>query len=160
LLFNSCSSDTPQKFFEVAVLNTNKLVGFAGNGFQRQLESPSAKLLDNGNETATMTRKEVVNSQIEFAEDNLMKIEKMNETPDNKDILSSSIAIYKFVIPVYKSEYMQLAELYDNGASDDQIQSLAKSIHDRYNPEYEKLYNKVIENGKIYADKHSIKVNW
>lgn len=39
-----CNSVTPEKCFDIAVLNSNMLVGFANEGQIRELESPSVKM--------------------------------------------------------------------------------------------------------------------
>lgn len=160
LHFTGCSSDTPEKYFSIAVLNTNALNGFANQGMLRELESPSVKLSETSSEPVPMKRSEAVNSKIEFAETNLEKIKGLKETEDTMDMLEASQALYEFIIPVYKKEYMQLAELYDAGAPQDRIQSLSASIHDKYSSRYDELYNKLIDIGKKYAEKHNIKVNW
>ena len=158
-LFISCST-SPEKYFSIAVLNTNTLYGFAGNGFSRQLESPSVKLADDNKNTVSMKRSEVVDSKVKQLEENLDKIESLKETDDTKNMLESSIALYKYVLPVYKNEYFQLAELYDNGASPEQIDILTKSIHDNYYSRYIELNDKLISDGKVYAEKHNINVKW
>jgi len=160
ILFTECGQDTPEKIFNIAVLNSNFIVGFAGSGMERQLESPSVKLDEGSNEPVTMKRIDVVNSKIEFAETNLKEIKGFNETDDTKEMLDASQALYEFVIPVYKTEYMQLAGLYDTDASKDRIESMSALIHDKYSSRYEEIYNKLIDIGKKYAEKHSIKVNW
>ena len=160
ILFTECGQDTPEKIFNIAVLNSNFLVGFAGSGMERQLESPSVKLNEGSNEPVTMKRSDVVNSKIEFAETNLKEIKGLKETDDTKEMLDASQALYEFIIPVYKTEYMQLAGLYDSVAAKDRIESMSALIHDKYSSRYEELYNKLIGSGKKYAEKHSIKVNW
>ena len=159
LLFISCSTP-PEKYFGTAVLNTNLLFGFAGDGFSRQLESPSAMLSGDNGETVTMKRSEVVSSKIKQTEEDLDKVESLRETDETKDMISASIALYKYVLPVYKTEYVQLAELYDKGASKEQIQQMTESIHNKYFPGYKDLTDKLVSTGKIYAEKNKINVKW
>jgi hypothetical protein len=160
LQFTSCNSVPPEKYFAVAVLNTNMFFGFANNGQLREFESPSAKLSGNNGETMPMKRSEAINTKIQFVETNFERVEDLKETEDTKDMLTASRALYGYVLPVYKNEYVQLADLYDSGAPKDQIQSLSNSIHDKYSSGYETLYNNLIKTGKIYAEKNNIKVNW
>src|SRR5690242_10566717 len=113
----SCEMATPENYFDRAVLNCNLMHGFAGSGLRRQLESPSVKLAESGNgETVPMKRKEVIDSAITSLETNFEKVKKLKETDDARDILKASIALYEYVLPVYKTEYQQLAKLYDEGA--------------------------------------------
>ena len=158
LLFIACSKVTPEKYFNTAVLNSNLLSGFANNGMLRQLESPSLKLgEDHG--TVQMKRIEVINDKIKFIEENFEKVKDLKETEDTKEILRASIALYEFVLPVYKKDYVQLAESFDKGAPEDQIKSESAAIH-KYISKYDELYKKLISAGKSYAEKNNIKVNW
>lgn len=159
-LFISCSSDTAETYFGVAVLNTNKIVGFANNGLLMQLESPSVKMSENNSEPVPMKRSEVINSEIEFIESNIDKLKSFKETDDTKEMISASLALHEYILPVYKNEYMKLAGLFDSNAPDDQIKFLDASIREKYSSGYKEKYNKLIETGKKYAEKNNIKVNW
>ena len=118
----SCDTATPENYFDRAVLNCNLMHGFAGSGLRRELESPSVKLSETGNgETIPMKRKEVIGNAITSLEANFEKVKKLKETDDTRDILQASVALYEFVLPVYKTEYQQLARLYDEGAAREEI---------------------------------------
>jgi ribosomal protein L15 len=136
------------------------LVGFANSGQLRELESPSVKLAENSSQPVTMKRNEVIDEKIKFIETNLEKLKELKVTTDTKDILQTSLALYKYILPVYKMEYEQLAKLYDEGASNEKIQLLAQTINDKYYSHFNELYSKLISSGKLYAERNSIKVNW
>lgn len=160
-VFFACNTATPENYFDEAVLNSNMLVGFANNGLSRELESPSVKLKEGTtDQTVPMPRKEVIGNKITYIESSFEKVKKLKETDDTKDIVQASVALYEYVLPVYKNEYLQLAKLYDDNASPETIQSFTQSIHDKHASKFEELYNKLIEDGKVYAAKHNIKVNW
>jgi hypothetical protein len=158
--FASCNTASPEKYFSVAVLNSNMQFGFADDGLLRQFESPSVKMSETGGDPVPMPRSEVLNDKLHFTEETLAKIKDLRETADTKDILQNSIDFHEFVIAVYKNEYAQLAKLYDESAPKEQIENQAKAIHDKYFTQYQGLYNQLISNGKLYADRHGIKVNW
>lgn len=158
LFITACNTATPEKYFDIAVLNSNMLVGFANEGQLRELESPSAKMVDG--KTVAMQRMEVLNAKIQYLDESYGKLKALKETDDAKDILQASMALYDYVLPVYKKEYVQLAEAYDKGAPKEQIQSQASAIHEHYFAKYEQLYNNLIGHGKQYAAKHNIQVNW
>lgn len=161
IFFVACNTVTPEKYFSQVVLNSNMMMGFAGDGMQRQLEQPSVKMIDGDvNKSAPMKRKEMVEDKIKFLEEALGKVKDLKETEDTKAILQASLALHEFVLPVYKNEYLQLAKLYDEGATKEQIQSFSQSIHDKYFNRFEALYNQLIAAGKPYAAKHNIKVHW
>jgi len=117
-------------------------------------------MAENKTETVTMKRSEVIESKIQFIDEQYDNVKSLKITDDSKDIMDASLALYSFVLPVYKTEYTQLAKLYDNNESKDQIETLTKLIHDKYFPRFEEHYKKLIAAGKVYAAKHNIKVNW
>ena len=152
---------TPENYFDRAVLNCNLMHGFASSGLRRELESPSVKLSETGNgETIPMERKEVIDNAIASLETNFEKVKKLKETDDARDILQASVALYEFVLPVYKTEYQQLARLYDEDAAREEIDSLARFIEIKYRSDFEKLFDRLTAAGKPYAARHGIKVNW
>jgi hypothetical protein len=155
----SCGNPPPDQLFARVVLNTNLLFGFAGAGMQRELASPSVKLVDEKTmATAPMKRAEVVKTKLETIETNFEKVKAIGSNEETKDMLNATIALYEFVIPVYKNEYAQLAKLYDEGAPAEQITALEKTIQEKYGARFEELYNAVGTTGKAYAAKHNIPV--
>ena len=161
LLLTACNMATPENYFDQAVLNCNMMMGFAGEGLQRQLEQPTVKLVEGSkDQTAPMKRKEVIEDKIIFLDQAYAKIKNFKETDDTKDMLRASVALYDYVLPVYKTEYLQLAKLYDEGASKEQIALFSKNISDKYFAGFEARFNKLTDAGKPYAAKHNIKVNW
>lgn len=159
-LFISCSTVTPEKYFQIAVLNSNLFAGFAGSGQLRELESPSVKLGSDNESTETMKRMEILEFKTKAIEESYGDLKKLKKTDDNKEMIEASKNLYEFIMPVYKSEYVKLAEMYDNNAPKEQIESFAASISSKYHPRFKELYDELIKAGKQYAGKHSIKVNW
>ena len=159
-LISGCNNSTPEQYFDIAVLNSNMITGFATEGLSRELESPSVKMDEQSKQAVPMQRSELLNSKLQYLEQSFEKLQNLKETPDTKEMLQNSIALYKYVLPVYKTEYSQLARLYDAGGSKEAISSLTKSIHEKYFPQFDLLFTKLIASGKIYAEKHEIKVNW
>jgi hypothetical protein len=161
LLLSSCYTATRENYFDGAVLNCNMMMGFAHEGLQRELEQPTVKLVaGTRDQTAPMKRKEIIESKIHFLDEAFGKIKNLKKTDDTKDMLEASVALYDYVLPVYKTEYLQLAKLYDEGASRNQIRSFSKNISDKYFAGFEARFNKLAEAGKPYAARHNIKVNW
>jgi len=157
-LLMSCA-DAPEKQFGIAALNCNLLYGFAGDGMQRELASPSVKLVDEKTlATAPMKRSEVISEKLESLQTNYEKVKKLSSNDENKEMLNASLALYEFTLPVYKKEYTELAALYDGGAGADKIAAAEKSINEKYGVKFEELYNAVITTGTAYAEKHGIPV--
>lgn len=159
--FTSCGTATPETYFTTAVLSCNMMHGFANAGLQRELESPSVKMVDgNVNKTEPMKRKEIIDMKIGYLEPAFEKVKDLKQTDDNKEMVQASLALYEYVLPVYKNEYQQLARLYDDGAPKEQIASFEQSLSEKYYPTFEELHNKLTAAGKPYAAKHNINVQW
>lgn len=160
-LLSACNSATPEKYFDLAVLNSNMMMGFANEGLQRELDQPSGKMVNGDKDhPVPMMRKEIIDDKIQYLGEALEKIKQLKETEDTKDMLEASITLHEYILPVYKNEYQQLAKLYDDTASPEEIKLLTQTIHDKYYTGFDELYNKLISIGKLYAEKHKIKVNW
>jgi hypothetical protein len=160
LSFAACNKPSPEKAFDVAVLNSNMLVGFANDGMERELDQPSAKMGKTKDEILQMKRSEVVEDKLKFVEENYDKLKGFSPDDDNKEIIQNSLALHEFILPVYKNEYMQLAKLYDENASKDEIEKQKTSVRDKYASKFETLFNTLISSGKAFAKKHDITVNW
>lgn len=157
-LLTSCSN-SPEETFDIAALNCNLLYGFAGYELKRDLGSPSEKLVDEKKMTTVpMKRKEVVDNKLKSLEENYEKVKAISINDDNKEMLSASIALYDFTLPVYKKEYYELAALYDENAPAEKIGATEKNITDKYASRFEILYNDVVKKGKLYAEKNGIEV--
>lgn len=158
-IVTSFMGTSPEKYFDVAVLNSNFLSGFENERHIRELESPSMKLSDDELAVA-MKRVEVIELKIAFVEKTVEKLKNLKHTTDNVDIIHSSLELYEYVLPVYKNEYLQLANLYDHEASENITHQYAEAIMDKYSFKYEELYDRLITLGKVYAQEHHIKVEW
>ncbi len=55
---------------------------------------------------------------------------------------------------------MEVANLYEENASKEKTQTRIRAIHEKYYPRYNELLTKLISIGKLYAERHAIKVNW
>ena len=154
----SCSTDS-NKYFGVAVLNSNILYGFAGDVLQQQFSQPSSKLVDEKTGTTQpMKRAEVLEMKINAVEDAYNKVKGLTVTDDTKDMLRASRSMYEFVLPVFKNEYKQLADLYDNNAPAAQIRMLEQWIRGKYSGRFQELRDSVLQLGKLYAEKNNIQV--
>jgi hypothetical protein len=117
ILFFACST-SPDQYFSQATLNCNLLYGFAGYELKRDLATPQEKLIDAQTmKMAPITRAEVVKEKIAMVEENYRKVRSLSTNAEADEMLKASVALYAFVIPVYKNEYAQLATLYDENAA-------------------------------------------
>jgi hypothetical protein len=158
-LLTACSSKTPRQYFEQASLNCNLLYGFAGYELKRDLSMPQEKLVDEKTmKMVPVTRAETVKEKLARVEENYEKVKSLGSSDDSKEMINASLALYEFVIPVYKKEYAELAAMYDGNAAPDKIEAASKNITDKYAAKFEERYNNVVKTGKAYAEKHGIDV--
>jgi len=160
-LLTSCDTATPQTYFDVAVLNCNLMHGFAGRALASELESPSVKLSDAGNgATVPMKRKEIIDGKIQSLESYLERVKRLKQTDDTREMLDASVALYEYVLPVYKKEYEELAKLYDDGAAREKIDAMLSSIETKYRAGFATRFDRLTAAGKPYAERHHINVKW
>jgi hypothetical protein len=160
-LLAACNMATPKDYFDTAVLNVNSVAGFAGQGLQYELDNPSAKLVEGTkDQTELMKRTEIIDDKIKYIESSYHDIKELKQTDDTKNMLQASLNLYEYVLPVYKNEYVQLAKLYDANAPKEQIQAFEKSIYEKYFPKFSELHDNLTKEGKSYAQKNNINVNW
>jgi predicted small secreted protein len=162
LFFAACNTASPERYFDLAVLGScNSMTGFANSGLQRELDQPSVKMVNGDKDhPVSMKRKEVIDFKIETLEDNLAELKQLKPTPDTREMLETSIALNEFVLAGLKNEYEELAELYDTGASKEEIATLSHSIETKYSHDFEELYGRLTALGKSYAQRNNINVNW
>jgi hypothetical protein len=161
LVLASCNNASPENYFDEAVLNVNLITPFGGLAALNSLAHPSVKLVPGTkDQTTPMTRKEIVEDQIQRVEANLTKIKALPDGEETRDMVQTSIKLHEFVLPVYKTEYRQLAKLYDEGGSQQERMSTAREIDSKYLGGYQALFSRLVELGKAYAEKHHIKVEW
>ena len=161
LFLSGCNFTTPKNYFEQAVLNTNLLHAFGGQGALSDMARPSLKLVPgSNNQTVTMTRAEIVQNQINVVQANLVKIKALPDSDETRDMVQTSIKLHELALATYKGEYVELARLFDTGASESDKQNKAREIDMKYLNGFRTTYTSLIELGKAYAAKHNIKVQW
>ena len=161
-LFLSACSETPDRFFDIAILNTNMINDFASADLARHINDETKEYPDipsskkKGNEAVTN-----LNNKILYLEQSLDKVKKLSASGDEeKEIKNLSQQLYELVIPVYKNEYLAYAKLCDGKGSQAAKDELIKSIDQKYGARFEQNFNALMEKGKVYAQKHNIQVNW
>ena len=158
---SSCNFATPENYFDEAVLNVNLITPFGGEAALRSFAQPSVKPLPGTkDQTTPMTRNEIIENQIRMVEANLGKIKALPDRDETRDMVQTSIKLHEFVLPVYKTEYRELAKLYDEGGSQQDRIAKAKEIDTKYLTGYQSLFSHLVDLGKAYAARHNIKVEW
>ncbi|HMO62761.1 MAG TPA: hypothetical protein PKC39_12220 [Ferruginibacter sp.] len=155
-ILQACST-SPKACFDIAALNSNLLFGFAGPALHRQLAEPPEKLVDEKTyATAPMTRMELIHEKTTAIEKNFEKVKSLTMNTDNEAMIKASLALYQFVLPVYKKEYRELAQLYDSGAAKEQLTQKENEVTEKYSAGFELLYQQLLTAAKAYAGRHDI----
>jgi hypothetical protein len=161
LSVQSCA-EPAERFFGTAILNTNTISDFATPTLAKHINDETTEFPDipsskkKGDEAVKL-----VQNNILYMEKSLSDIKSMNaNSEDRKVIKEKSIALYEFVIPVYKNEYTNYAKLCDTKADQAKKDELANAIEQKYSAKFEKMYTELMEIGKVFAAENKLDVSW
>lgn len=161
-MLSSCSMPkTPEEFFGIAILNTNLINDFASPRLGKRIQEETLEFADipsskkKGNEAF-----QNVQTTVLILEQNLQKVKDLPDNDSTKAMKDEAVALYEYVIPVYKNEYTAYAKLCDAKGPQDQKASILESIDKKYAAEFERKYSSLLQKGKAYAEKHNLNVNW
>lgn len=161
-LFAQSCTEPADKFFATAILNTNTISDFGTPILAKHITDETVEFPDipsskkNGDEAGKL-----ISNNILYMEKSLNDIKALNaSTDDRKAIKEKSIALYEFVIPVYKNEYTNYAKLCDSKADQAQKDALASSIEQKYAAQFERMYTDLMNTGKAFADDNKLNVDW
>lgn len=161
IILQSCA-EPADKFFGVAILNTNTITDFATPILAKHISDeaveypniPSSK--KKGDEALRY-----VQNQILYMEKSLKDIKALSENGDTrKEIKAQAISLYEYVIPVYKNEYSAYAKLCDAKGPTIQKEEIIDTISKKYTTEFEKRYTLLMSNGKAFAEANKLNVSW
>lgn len=157
----SCA-EPADKFFSTAILNTNMISDFATPTLAKHINDETVEFPDipsskkKGDEAGKLLQNNIL-----YLEKSLNDIKALNASSDDrKAIKEKSIALYEFVIPVYKNEYTNYAKLCDSKADQAQKEALENAIEQKYAAKFEKMYIDLLETGKVFADENKLNVDW
>jgi len=163
LFISSCSiPESPEKFFDIAVLNSNMFTDFASPNLPRYIaletkeypDIPSSK--KKGDEAQTF-----INNKIAYMDQAAEKVKKLTASNDEeKEIKQLSLNLYALILPVYKNEYLNYARLCDKKGSEEERNAIVKSIDEKYGAQFDQQFTNLMDKAKVYAEKHNIQVNW
>ena len=161
LLFLSACTESADRFFGIAVLNTNMLREFGTPTFARRLNDETKEFpgvpasRKNGDEA-----QKSISNKIMFIEKSIKDIRSLSESGLRKEIKQQSLELFEFVLPVYKNEYMAYAKLCDAKGPQEQKDQIIKEIDEKYNEAFEQKYIPLLEKGKVFAKENNLNVKW
>lgn len=161
VFLQSCS-ETADKFFGVAVLNTNTITDFGTPILAKHINDETIEFPDipSSKKKGDEAIKHIQNN-ILYMEKTLKDIKALSANDESRKVIKEqSIALYELVIPVYKNEYTAYAKLCDDKAPQAQKDEIIKSIEQKYNAAFEKQYAALLSNGKTFAKDNNLNVDW
>jgi len=157
----SCA-EPADKFFATAVLNTNTINDFATPILAKHINDETLEFPDipsskkKGDEAITL-----INNKILYLEKSLKDIKALNaNSDDRKAIQKKSVALYEYVIPVYKNEYINYAKLCDSKADQAKKDEISTAIEEKYATKFEQMYIDLTDDGKAFAKENNLNVDW
>lgn len=156
LTFTSCNNFSPEKTFDVAVLNSNLLSRFGSKEINEKLQSEAQVYDENQKKMIPSSYQDAFKYDISNLEIRLKSITEIAEDDDNKEILQASKDLFSYVIAKQKEGYIPIAKMKDEKASPEQIQKAIENFDTSTQTEVDAKFTKLMSAGKAYAEKHNI----
>lgn len=156
LISVSCNRFTPEKTFDIAVLNSNLLSRFGGKEISSKLESEAQVYDESQKKMIPSSYQDAFKYDISNLEVRLKSITEIPEDDDNKEMLQASKDLFSYVIAKQKEGYLPIAKMKDEKASPEQIQKAITDFDASTQTEVDAKFNKLMTVGKAYAEKHNI----
>ncbi|WP_299000647.1 hypothetical protein [uncultured Tenacibaculum sp.] len=165
VLLVSCQKETPQKVVEKTVLKANLLTANYGIGYFEQLKelqkNEYLKYYDNDGEEYAATFSQYLHKvTIPDLEKSLKDVQKLEINEDSKELINTSIELFEFCIGFYKKDYAEIAYMYDEGKSQQEIYILINEFEAKSFQEFKEKNLKLDEAAKIYAEKKGVKLKF
>jgi hypothetical protein len=161
LLFACKMPKSPEEFFGIAVLNTNQINEFATPRLAKWIQDQTLEFADipsskkNGDEALKNVQTTVL-----VLEQTLQKVKELPENDDTRELRQEAIALYEYVLPVYKNEYTAYAKLCDAKGPKADKDAIIESINQKYAVPFDKMYGAFLQKGKAYAAANNLNVHW
>jgi hypothetical protein len=157
--FNSCGSETPVQYFNTAALNCNLIAGFGSRDIDQYLTYKPAVYNPQTKKSDTITFKENIQKYfLANVEANYNKVKALKLTGDTKQMVESSLALYAYVLPKYKTEFMAIAQMRDENKPKSEVDNAIAEFVNKYGDEFSKKYSAFLDIALAYAKKNNIDV--
>lgn len=164
IMFVSCQKETPQRVVEKTVLKANLLAVNYGIGYFEQLKelqkNEYLKYYDDGEEYAATYSQYLHRVTIPDLERSLRDIQKLEVNEDSKELISTSIALFEYCIDFYKKDYAEIAYMYDEGKTQQEINQLFKEFKAKSLEEFKEKNLELDEAAKKYAEKKGVNLKF
>jgi hypothetical protein len=160
LLLAACNTATPEKYFDVAVLNANTLSRFGGKEIYEMLKETPQSYDEKSKQMVQSSYVDHVKFRIMYAEKAYKDVQALTETEETKPMIEASKDLFGYTVDKQKNGYLSIAAMKDAHVPDDSIELAAVKFNELYQTAFSQKYDKLMELGKAYADKHHIKVEF
>ncbi|CAM3642003.1 hypothetical protein [Flavobacterium chungbukense] len=156
IISTSCNNLSPDKTFDIAVLNSNLLSRFGGKEISDKLQTEAQVYDESQKKMIPSSYYDSFKYDITNLETRFQTIKDIAEDEDNKEILQASKDLFSYVISKQKEGYLPIAKMKDEKASPEQIQKAIVDFDTSTQNEVDAKFNKLMTAGKAYAEKHNI----
>ncbi|MCR4033089.1 MULTISPECIES: hypothetical protein [Flavobacterium] len=156
LIATSCSNFSPEKTFDIAVLNSNLLSRFGSKEINEKLQSEAQVYDESQKKMIPSSYQDAFKYDISNLEIRLKSISEITEDEDNKELLQASKDLFSYVITKQKEGYLPIAKMKDEKASPEQIEKAIADFDTSTQTEVDAKFTKLMTIGKAYAEKHNI----
>lgn len=156
----ACNTTTPEKYFDVSVLNANAIGRFGGKEIYETLQETPQSFDEKSKKMVPSSYVEYVKFRTSYAEKAYKDVQALKETEETKAMLNASKDLFSFAVDKQKKDYLSIAAMKDAHAPDDSIKQAAIRFNEQYQDAFAQKYDKLMELGKAYADKHNIKIQF
>lgn len=152
-------SKTPTQYFDIAALNCNMISGFANKDIDHYLTYKPSVYNPDTKKTDTITFKENIQKYfLTNVEANYAKVKSLKVTDDAKPMIENSLALYEYVLPKYKNDFMAIAQMKDDNKPKSDIDNAIAEFVNKYGEEFSKKYGTFLDIALAYAKKNNIDV--
>ncbi|MFL5743152.1 MAG: hypothetical protein ACJ751_00705 [Niastella sp.] len=156
----ACNTPTPEHSFDVAVLNANTFARFGGKEIYEMLQETPQSYDEKSKKMVQSSYVDHVKFRLMYAEKAYKDVQALSETEETKPMIEASRDLFGYTIDKEKNGYLSIAAMKDAHVADDSIKLAAVRFEQLYQNAFSEKYKKLMELGKVYADKHHIKVEF
>jgi hypothetical protein len=156
----ACNMTKPEQYFDVSVLNANAISRFGGKEIYELLQETPQSYDEKSKKMVQSSYVDHVKFRITYAEKAYKDVQALSETEETKPMIEASRDLFGYAIDKEQNGYLSIAAMKDAHAADDSIRLAAVRFEQLYQDAFSQKYNKLMELGKVYADKHHIKVEF
>jgi hypothetical protein len=159
VVFSSCGSNSPVQYFNTAALSCNLIAGFGSRDIDQYLTYKPSVYNPQTKKADTISFKENIQKYfLENVEANYKKVKALKETDETRPMIESSLALYEYVLPKYKNEFMSIAQMKDENKPKSEIDNAIAEFVNKYGEEFSKKYSAFLDIALAYAKKNNIDV--